>query len=110
MVEARQLDMGHARALLSLTKSKQLEIASKVVKQDLSVRATESLVKQITHKNKASKPAKKTKDPNIKSLENNLSEKLGARVSINHQANGKGKVEIGYNSLDELDGLLKHIK
>ena len=47
MVEARQLDMGHARALLSLTKSKQLEIASKVVKQDLSVRATESLVKQM---------------------------------------------------------------
>ena len=110
LVEARQLDMGHARAILSLAKSKQFEVANKVVKQGLSVRATESLVQQLTNKNKRSKLGKKAKDPNISSLENDISAKLGAKVSINHQSSGKGKVEISYNSLDELDGLLKHIK
>ncbi len=110
MVEASKLNMGHARALLSLAKAEQFEIATKVVTQGLSVRATESLVQQLSNKNKKSKPVRKSKDPNISSLENDISERLGARVSINHQANGKGKVEISYNSLDELDGLLKHIK
>ncbi|MGB1800318.1 MAG: ParB/RepB/Spo0J family partition protein, partial [Gammaproteobacteria bacterium] len=110
MVETRKLDMGHARALLSLDKAKQFEIATKIVKQGLSVRATESLVQQLNNTNKKPKPARKSKDPNISSLENDISQRLGARVSINHQANGKGKVEISYNSLDELDGLLKHIK
>ena len=110
MVEACKLNMGHARALLSLPKAEQFEIATKVVAQGLSVRATESLVQQLSNKNKKSKPVRKSKDPNISSLENDISERLGARVSINHQANGKGKVEISYNSLDELDGLLKHIK
>lgn len=110
MVEACKLNMGHARALLSLAKAEQFEIATKVVAQGLSVRATESLVQQLNNKDKKSKPARKSKDPNISSLENDISERLGARVSINHQANGKGKVEISYNSLDELDGLLKHIK
>jgi ParB family transcriptional regulator, chromosome partitioning protein len=110
MLETRQLDMGHARAILALANSKQLEVAKKVVKQGLSVRATESLVQQLSNKEKQSKPKKKIKDPNISSLENDLSERLGASVAINHQTNGRGKVEIRYNSLDELDGLLKHIK
>ncbi len=110
LLGSRQLDMGHARALLSLAKSKQLELANKVVKQGLSVRATEALVQQLSSKDKKSKPTNKAKDPNITSLENDLSEKLGANVDINHQANGRGKIEIRYNSLDELDGLLKHIK
>lgn len=110
MLEARQLDMGHARALLTLSKNKQLEAANKVVKQGLSVRATEALVQQLSNNKKKTKPNQKAKDPNISSLENNLSEKLGANVAINHQANGRGKLEIRYNSLDELDGLLKHIK
>jgi ParB family chromosome partitioning protein len=110
MVEARQLDMGHARALLSLVKTIQFEVANKVVKQGLSVRATESLIQQLTNKDKKSKPIKKAKDPNISSLENDISQRLGAKVLINHKANGRGKVEISYNSLDELDGLLKHIK
>lgn len=108
MVEARQLDMGHARAILALAKTKQFEVANKVVKQGLSVRATESLIQQLTNKN--AKPTKKVKDPNISSLENDISDRLGAKVSINHKSNGRGKVEISYNSLDELDGLLKHIK
>lgn len=110
LLETRQLDMGHARALLTLDKSKQLELARKVVKQGLSVRATESLVRQLCRKEEQGKPKKKMKDPNISSLENDLSGRLGASVAIHHQANGRGRVEIRYNSLDELDGLLKHIK
>lgn len=110
MLETRQLDMGHARALLTLAKGKQLELAKKVVKQGLSVRATESLVQQLSSNTKQAKTKQKAKDPNISSLENDLSARLGANVAINHLANGRGKIEIRYNSLDELDGLLKHIK
>jgi len=110
MLETRQLDMGHARALLSLAKSKQLEVATKVIKQGLSVRATENLVQQLSSKDKQSKPKKKTKDPNISSLENDLSQRLGANVAITHQASGRGKLQINYNSLDELEGILNRIK
>ncbi|MBL1142490.1 MAG: ParB/RepB/Spo0J family partition protein [Proteobacteria bacterium] len=110
LLESRELDMGHARALLGLVKGKQLEVAKKIVKQGLSVRATESLVQQLTNNNKKNKPAKKSKDPNISSLENKLSERLGAHVAINHKINGRGKVEIQYNSLDELDGIINRIK
>jgi ParB family transcriptional regulator, chromosome partitioning protein len=110
LLESRELDMGHARALLSLGKNKQLEVANKVVRQGLSVRATEHLVQQLSNKDKKSKPAKKSKDPNISSLENDLSQRLGAHVIINHQNSGKGKLQIDYNSLDELEGILKRIK
>lgn len=110
MLEVRQIDMGHARALLSLAKIKQVEIAKKIAKQGLSVRATESLVQQLFNKAKPGKVTKTARDPNISKLENDLSERLGTSVAINHQANGRGKLEIRYNSLDELDGLLKHIK
>ncbi len=110
LLETRQLDMGHARALLSLAKNKQLELAKRVVKQGLSVRATENLVQQLSSKDKKSKPTNKVKDPNIGSLENDLSERLGANVIINHQSNGRGKLQITYNSLDELEGILKRIK
>lgn len=110
MLETGKLNMGHARALLSLSNPQQLETARNVIRRGLSVRATEDLVQQLTNKVKTSKPVKKTKDPNISKLENELSEQLGSSVAINHQANGRGKLEIRYNSLDELDGLLKHIQ
>ena len=110
MLATRQLDMGHARALLSLAKTKQLEVASKVVKQGLSVRATESLVLKFLSKDKHSKQNRKSKDPNISRLENDLSQRLGANVAITHQSSGRGKLQINYNSLDELEGILKRIK
>jgi ParB family transcriptional regulator, chromosome partitioning protein len=110
MLETRKLDMGHARALLTLDKSKQLEIANKVVKQGLSVRATERLVQKLSSNEKKNKPKQKAKDTNISSLENDLSDRLGANVVINHQASGRGKLQINYNSLDELEGILKRIK
>jgi ParB family transcriptional regulator, chromosome partitioning protein len=110
LVESRQIDMGHARALLALPLSKQMAAAETIVKQGLSVRATEKLVQQLLGGSKQGKAKQVSKDPNIQSLENDLSEKMGAKVTIKQQAKGKGVLQINYHSLDELDGILKHIK
>ena len=109
MVETGKLDMGHARALLSLSSSKQLEAASRIVKQGLSVRATENLVKQLSDDNGQNNLKKDSKDSNITKLESDLSERLAAKVSITHQSSGRGKLQISYNSLDELEGILKRL-
>jgi ParB family chromosome partitioning protein len=109
------IEMGHGRAILALDVANQTKVASKVVKQGLSVRATEQLVKRLKDKGAKSKGSKKTStssrlDPNLRSLQEDLSERLGAAVSIKHGKGGKGKLEINYNSLDELDGILSRIK
>ena len=109
MLETGKLDMGHARALLSLSSPKQLEAASRIVKQGLSVRATENLVRQFLDNNQQNRPKKDSKDPNIARLESDLSQRLAAKVSITHQSTGRGKLQIGYNSLDELEGILKKL-
>jgi ParB family chromosome partitioning protein len=112
LLEDRQLEMGHARALLSISNpTQQLDAARQVVKKGLSVRETERLVKHMLEGTKP-KPAKKavTKDADIRRLEMEVSEKLGARVSVDHTPKGAGKLVISYNNLDELDGILKHIK
>jgi len=109
MVETGRLDMGHARALLSLSSPEQLEAASRIVKQGLSVRATENLVRQFLDNNQQNRPKKDSKDPNIARLESDLSQRLAAKVSITHQSTGRGKLQIGYNSLDELEGILKKL-
>lgn len=103
-----ELEMGHARALLGLQGTAQLLAARQVAQQRLSVRETESLVK-----NTGSKPGKKTKpsmDADTRRLQTDLSDKLGASVEFQHGKQGKGKIVIYYNSLDELDGILEHIK
>ena len=107
MVEHGQLEMGHARALLALSGRKQIDAARRVVSGGLSVRATEALVKQLQQ----SKPAQKkaSKNPDVLHLEARLSDTLGAQVLLHAGRNGKGKLEIHYNSLDELDGILEHI-
>ncbi len=109
MLETGKLDMGHARALLSLSPDKQLESATKIVKQGLSVRATENLVKQLLDGNRHSRPKSDAKDANITKLENDLSERLAAKVLITHQSSGRGKLQISYNSLAELEGILKRL-
>ena len=109
MLETGKLDMGHARALLSLSPDKQLESATKILKQGLSVRATENLVKQLLDGNQHSRTKNDAKDSNITKLENDLSERIAAKVSITHQSSGKGKLQISYNSLDELEGILKRL-
>ena len=113
LLETRQIEMGHARALLSITdKTQQFDAARQVVKSGLSVRETEQLVRRILDGSNRKKGPSAAAAPNadIRRLEMDLTDKLGARVKINHGSKGAGKVVIDYNSLDELDGILKHIK
>ena len=111
LLEARELDMGHARALLAIgNPADQYEAARQVMRNGLSVRATEQLVRKILSGTKKKTTHAKSKDKDIQRLEMDLTDKLGAKVRIDHTAKGSGKVTIGYNSLDELDGILKHIQ
>jgi ParB family chromosome partitioning protein len=110
MLEHGDLEMGHARALLSLPDIQQSEAARSVVGKGLSVRQTESLVRRLIAEAGSNKSAgPKTVDPDIKNLEENLADRLGAKVMIQHTAKGKGRLVLKYNSLDELDGILSHI-
>jgi len=109
LVDARKLDMGHARALLALSGNAQVDAARQVVNLDLSVRQTEALVKRLKSGGPDKKPTER-KDPNIERLEQELSENLCAPVSVKHSSSGKGQVTIRYTSLDELDGLLERFK
>ncbi len=103
------LEMGHARALLSLDGSQQLEIANKVAAQGLSVRMVEQLVKNL-QKNETPKAATKpVKDPDTLRLEQDLSARTGARVEIQHKPDGKGKLVINYTTLEELEGIINKI-
>ena len=112
LLEDRQLEMGHARALLAISNAtQQFDAARQVVKKGMSVRETERLISRMLA-NGAKSSAKKTTsvDADIRRLEIEVSEKLGAKVRFEHTKNGAGKIVIGYNSLDELEGILKHIK
>src|SRR5690554_3050606 len=108
LLERGDLDMGHARALLALPGSRQRRTAQEVVDKDLTVRATEALVKRLMQGK--DKPAEATRSPDVARLEARLGELLGATVKIHHGRSGKGRVTIRYSSLDELDGILEHIR
>jgi len=111
MVESRQLEMGHARALLGAADDQQLSLARKVAKARLSVRQTEALVKK-SLRGDQEMPATSSKrtDPNINELERDLAGRLGAKVKLRQSSKGSGKLVISYNSLEELDGILEHIR
>jgi len=110
MLEHGDLEMGHARALLSLPDIQQSEAARSVVGKGLSVRQTESLVRRLIAQGGSNNRASpKMVDPDIKNLEENLADKLGAKVMIQHTVKGKGQLVLKYNSLDELEGILSHI-
>ncbi|MGB8327357.1 MAG: ParB/RepB/Spo0J family partition protein, partial [Steroidobacteraceae bacterium] len=114
LVEKRELEMGHARALLALSgRRQQTEVGVLVAKKGLSVRETEALVRRLL--SSASGAGRRSgdghvADPNVRRLEEDLTEKLGAKVAIQQSASGKGKLVVNYNSLDELDGILAHIQ
>ncbi len=112
MVQRGELEMGHARALLALAGVQQADAAHQVVKKGLSVRATERLVKQllVDSRRPGGRAPAARRDPDLVSLEQDLSDKVGAPVHLQHGARGKGKLVISYNSLDELDGILEHIQ
>ncbi len=111
LLEQRSIEMGHARALLGLTQRRQqIEVANLVAKKSLSVRETEALVRRLL--SPAGTPAREAAaiDPDIRRLELELADKLGAKVAFQHSAGGKGKLVVSYNSLDELEGILAHIQ
>lgn len=109
LLENGDLEMGHARALLALEETTQRDAARQVVAKSLSVRETENLVRRLQTAGQ-DKPREAREDPDIRRLQDGLSEQLGAAVRIQHSARGKGRLVIAYNSLDELDGILAHIK
>ena len=111
LLERGDLDMGHARALLTLSSVQQRQVAHEVVNNDMTVRATEALVKKVqTNQTPVKAPTRPSKVPDVARLETHLGELLGAQVSIDHGQKGKGKLTIRYTSLEELDGILTHIK
>ena len=107
LVEKGQLEMGHARALLSANLVEQTVLAHKIINQQLSVRQAEQLVQQ--QHGTREKSASPRLDPDIARLQNTLSEKLNAHVQIKHGQQGKGVLSIHYHSVDELQGILDHI-
>ncbi|MBK69916.1 MAG: chromosome partitioning protein ParB [Euryarchaeota archaeon] len=109
LLEDSKIDMGHARALLTLDGKKQIDLALLIVKRGLSVRAAERLVSGEKGRNKTPKRKRRAGDPNVSRLENQLSETLGATVSIQHNKKGSGKVVINFDSLESLEGILEKI-
>ena len=103
------LNMGHARALLALIRHDQIEIAKLVVNRGLSVRETELLVKKTLAAESAVKAKPNAIDPDIRRLENRISEKLGAGVKIKPGKKGSGQLVISFHSAAELDGILEHL-
>jgi ParB family chromosome partitioning protein len=106
MLERSELDTGHAKVLLALSGGDQVRAARNVIKKGLSVRQTEALVKGWSTRDQP--PV--APDPNTSRLEQDLSARLGAKVRIQHQPNGRGRLEVHYTSLDQLDGVLKKIQ
>jgi ParB family chromosome partitioning protein len=109
MLDEGTLEMGHARALLPLAEARAIALARKAIDNDWSVRELEAAVRNASELPQG-KPPKARRDADIEALENELAEKLGARVAINHGRGGRGKLVISYHSLDELDGILGRIR
>ena len=109
LLEHGDLEMGHARALLALPEQQQTEAARLIVAKGFSVRQTESLVRSLLAAKENPSETKRV-DPNVADLQQSLIDKLGAAVQINYNKKGQGKLIISYNSFEELDGILAHIR
>ncbi|ATD00100.1 MULTISPECIES: ParB/RepB/Spo0J family partition protein [Pseudoalteromonas] len=107
LLEHGDIEMGHARCLLALDGEDQSATARIVVAKALTVRETEKLVRSVLEPKSEAQP--KEKDPDVLQLEQQLAQNLGAKVEINYNQKGKGKLVISYTSLDELDGILEKI-
>ena len=110
MLEAGDLEMGHARALLPLAETMQLSTAEDVLRSKLSVRQTETLVKRLLSQDSSAAVGRVPKDPDVDRLEATLSDGLGAAVRIKPKKGGKGHIVIEYGSLDVLDGIVDRLK
>jgi len=109
LVNRGLLDMGHARALLGLIRHDQIEVANIVVNRGLSVRQTEALVKQVLKGGSGKKSVIEKSDPDIRRLETQISEKLGAAVKIKSGKQGSGQLVVSFHNSDELEGILEHL-
>ncbi len=109
LLESGALEMGHARALLAVSTSRQAETAREVIRRSLNVRQTEALVRRSTRA-PAGGASARAQDPDVRRLERSLRESLGARVELKQKRGGRGSLVIHYASLDELDGLLERIQ
>jgi ParB family chromosome partitioning protein len=110
LLEHGDLEMGHARCLLTLASDEQREIARQVVAKGLSVRQTEALVRHAQKQDEQLATPEAKMSPDIRKLQDDLSDKIGVPVQVQHSAKGKGKLVLNYNNLDELDGILAHLK
>ena len=110
LVEDGDLEMGHARALLALEGALQTDAAREVANKGLSVRETEALVRRFGQPKVQEPRRTEEQDPNVRRLVSDLTERLGAKVALQQAAGGKGRLVISYNSLDELEGILDHIR
>ncbi len=108
-LEAGQIEAGHARAILALPREQQLSAAETVIQQRLSVRQTEQLVRRYLSGERKKKRSRVRQDADLLRLEEELSERLAAKVNIEHSGR-RGRVVIEYNSLDELDGILERLR
>jgi ParB family transcriptional regulator, chromosome partitioning protein len=109
LLEKGQLEMGHARTLITLPEAMQIEVAKAMVTKGLSVREAEHLVRQL-HKEPDGKSQPSPVDPDIKRLQDNLSKRLKLKVAIQCNAKGKGKLVIRYKNLNQLDELLNKLQ
>ncbi|WP_320819534.1 ParB/RepB/Spo0J family partition protein [Thalassolituus sp.] len=110
LLEHGDIEMGHARALLGLDGQAQSDAGIQVVSRALTVRQTEALVRHIQSGAGSENKSIEKPNPDVQRLERMLGDRLGAKVAIQHTAKGKGKLVISYTNLDELDGILEHIK
>ena len=106
-LETKKIEMGHARAILSLSSIDQTMMCQKIVNQKLSVREVEKEVLAGTTKKTS---PKQSKDNDIKRLENELSDRFGNTITINHKESGKGLLSFKYANLDELDKIIANLK
>jgi len=109
LLESGRIEMGHARALLTIEESLQKVLAEEIASKQLSVREVERLVARQDGSRKQ-KQTQRKRDPNTIKLEKEISETLGARVGISHNKKGRGKLVINFKNLDQLQGILDKIK
>ncbi len=109
MLNRGQIEMGHARALLALNKTEQTTCAQAIVRRQLSVRAAETLVKQVQQKDVTQARPASHPDPDIMRLEQKLSDQMGSNVTIQHSKSGSGRVQIRYANLDEFEGIVEKL-
>jgi len=106
-LETNKIEMGHARAILSLSPIDQAMMCQKIVNQKLTVREVE---KEVSEGSTKKTSTKQSKDHDIQRLENELSDRFGTNISISHKQSGKGSINFRYSNLDELERIIAKLK